>query len=43
MIIISDEFGRYWVVTEDYNPVSGPYDTVDDAESAHPDAEWDGR
>lgn len=32
--IIVDEFGRLWLATEDGQPYSGPYDTIEDAEAA---------
>jgi len=32
--IIIDEFGRLWLATENGDPYSGPYDTVEEAEAA---------
>lgn len=34
-----DEFGRFWVFTDDGDPYAGPYDTYHEAIEAHPEAE----
>ena len=39
MTIEMDEIGRFWVFNEEGKPVSGPYDTPDDALKNYPDAE----
>jgi hypothetical protein len=38
-LIALDEIGRFWVVDDDDNIISGPYDTQEDALSAYPDAD----
>ena len=39
MEIDMDEFGRFWVFNEDGDPISGPYDTPEQADENYPEAE----
>jgi hypothetical protein len=37
-----DELGRFWVFNDEGDPISGPYDTPEDAQDDYPDADWEG-
>ena len=38
MLVALDEIGRFWIVNDNDDVISGPFDTQEDALASYPDA-----